>query len=733
MRYLETIFLLLLKASLASTIILLLLFLIRKLFQKHLKPRIVHILWFLVLIKLLVPIAPQSPISLFNVLPQSFPMEWNSGQKSVQPTPFIGTSTNSAIQSNEADVKNPFPTLLPSRENESDSSDVTGSSPVQGDSLGITNGLTWRSIASLVWLGGFLCLGGYYLFSVLIFRRRVGNSLKIEDAQVLTVLETCTQKLNIKKQIYAYETSYLRSPCLYGLWKPRIYLPEDISTIADANQLTHILMHELIHYKRKDLWFNSLWALAVGMHWYNPLAWVSIRKMRADQEVSCDASALEALGEREAVPYGMTLLMLSRSFSQAPATRINLSHFGDNKYEAKRRIMMITKFKKGSYKLSAAAVLLVVVLGAILLTNPLNAEKGTELDSASQAADSSLNLYPLYNDSFRWFHSLDRALDFPKYSYKVPDYLPEGYQFENILYYKNFTRPDNADLIDVASFTFVSNFGQQNEQTIEVKASRGNGNLLEHNQLRGAKYPQSADETPEYRQEEISIGNVQGTLFTDTRRYKQRPETGTSFYWQDEGVWYAIDYYSEYMSQEELAKMVQSFVLPQQVQHVRYDGDGNSFPLYDEKDLLVAENILDFKVKIPVELSGLKLSGTRLLRADDQNTAYSFRQVTDALWTDYAPPFDSSIYDISDYFSLYQSKEPLFDASKLSLTRELKIDGVEASAYEDKNHVYFPSAPEVKLPIYLWQQGDIYYTAVFSGMDKYQEDNVRAVIAAPVQ
>lgn len=591
MRVLETIFSLLLAASLASTVILLLILLIRRLFQKNLNPRVVHILWALMLIKLLVPMAPQSPISLFNMLPQILPVEWNSEPKSPQSSPLSEPGSSTESKANYSDVKEQLPGFTLDRTDEPDSSIVT--SPPQDLLPGMPKGHTWLSVGSLVWLAGILLLGGYYLFSALMFRNKLRNSLKIKDTEVLSVLEACKRKLNIKKRIYAYETSYLRTPCLYGLWNPKIYLPEDIGTIADSKQLTHILMHELMHYKRKDLWFNSLWALSVGMHWYNPLVWLSVKKMKADQEVACDASVLEALGEHEALSYGMTLLMLSRSFSRHPAPRINLSHFGDNKTKAKRRIMMITKFKKGSYKLSAAAILLVVALSAILLTDASDAKQGAERDTSSLTANPELELSPLYDDYFIWFNSLDRALDFTKYNYKVPDYLPEGYKLENVHYYKNFSGPNDVDLIDVASLTFVSNFGTKDEQTIEVKASMGNGNLLEHNQLRGADY-QGANGTPEYVQETVTISNVEGTLFTDKRRYKQRPETGKSFYWQDNNVWYAIDYYSEYMSQEELAKMVQSFVSPQQVQQVRYDGDGNSFPLYDEKDLLAAKNILGF-------------------------------------------------------------------------------------------------------------------------------------------
>lgn len=85
MKSIDTFFLLFLAASLASTVILLLLLLARKLFLKRLSPRILHALWFIVLIKLLVPFAPQSPVSLFNLIPQALPVEWSLEQKNTLP------------------------------------------------------------------------------------------------------------------------------------------------------------------------------------------------------------------------------------------------------------------------------------------------------------------------------------------------------------------------------------------------------------------------------------------------------------------------------------------------------------------------------------------------------------------------------------------------------------------------------------------------------------------------
>lgn len=724
MKQLEIIFSLLFTASLASTVILLIVLLIRKLFHKQLNPKVIHLLWCVALIKLLVPIAPQSAISLFNVLPEAMPVEWNSELSNRLPYP--------------SEVQNQTLGITPTHIDEPDSTVVTRTS--QEPLLKSDNGTTWLTIGSMVWLGGLLILGGYYLFSTLIFKAKVRNARKLEDDKVLSVLAACKEKLNIRGQVHAYETKHLRSPCLYGLWKPKIYLPEDIIMITDSNQLTHILMHELTHYKRKDLWFNALWILAVGMHWYNPVVWLTMRKIKADQEVACDASVLEALGEREASSYGKTLLMLSQLFSRDASSPINLSHFGNNKNETKRRITMITEFKKGSYKLSAAAIVLLLALSAVLLTNSTDdAKEDTITGNVTQVASPKGKLPSYYDDGFSWFNSLDRALDFPKFNFKVPDYLPEGYQFSGVLYYKNFTGPNDVDLIDVASITFVSDFGGTNENTIEVSAAIGNGSLLEHQQLRGA--PQALNETPEYRQETITIGSVTGTLFTDKRLYKSRPETGKSFYWQDGAVWYAINYYSEYMTQEEMARIVQSFVAPKEVQHVRYDGEGNSFPLYDEKDLLAAKQILGTDLKLPFQLNDTEvaLRNLTMLKGEDQNTGYSFRQTEDALWSAYAAPYDSKIHDLNSSLELYQSKAPLFDTTKLSLTHQLEMNGITISAYADKDHIYFEprdsadSSKLLSLTYYIWNQDNIYFTAVFSGMDQYQEESLKALVMAPLE
>jgi bla regulator protein BlaR1 len=748
MIFMKTMFSLILNASLASAAIILLLVVIRKLFYLRLTPRFIHVLWFLVLIKLLVPVVPSSSISLFNLVPHAIADKWttdqshpldNSGSvKQSEDTFKSGDETKTALQQRAEET-------LPSDLSASwlEDSDLVTANPLTQSSEENRGRSNILKIGLWIWLGGLVFFGIYYLVVTLRFRKQLRFARRINHVEVLSVLKACSEQLGIKRNIPVYEISGFHSPWIYGMLKPKIYLPEDMVVIADSRQLRHVLLHELAHYKRKDLWFNSLWTIAVWLHWFNPLVWLARQKMASDREIACDAVVLEALGEPESSSYGMTLLQLSRFTSRSTHPRIKLSFFFNNKNETKRRVTMITKFKQGSYKLSATAILLIAVISVVLLTN-------AKVDStASGAADAKVeNTVSSFQidrpiPSFKWFHNLDRALAFSTYDFKVPDYLPEGYHLRNVDLSENFSKSDKSDLIELVTITFVSNFGQPDEQYFEVRASKGNGTLLEHQLLWGASYSHEPDHAPSYREEDLTIGNTKGMMYTASKTiYKKKPETAKSFVWQENGLTYAINYFSADLTQEELMKVVQSFSLPEHVHYVDYKEEGNSFPVYDETDLQEAKHILGFPVKFTFALSdfGLKLSDSVMQQADDQNTGYYIRPDKDALKNTYRVPYNSSIYEINDTIEFYQSKAPSVDASKLSFLHKWEINGIEISAYEDKDHIYWEPIHSdnnsLKLKTqtyYMWKQEGIYYTAFFLGVDKHQEENLKALLLAPVQ
>ncbi|MCM3340611.1 M56 family metallopeptidase [Paenibacillus sp. MER TA 81-3] len=568
---------------------------------------------------------------------------------------------------------------------------------------------------------------------------------------MLSILEACKKKLGITKTIPIYETTRLHSPCIYGLTKPRIYLPADIVTIADSRQLMHIILHELTHYKRTDLWFNFLWTLTAVLHWFNPFVWLSLKKIKADREVACDAGVLEMLDEHESSSYGMTLLMLSRLFTRTSSPQVNLSNFFENNREMKRRITMISKFRKGTYKLSAATIILLLGLGAVMLTNSSEHANSAESGSKQESTPSTFKLNS-QGDGFKWFSNLERANDFVGFSYKVPDYLPEGYQLSSInLSEKYVNQKDNEVTIN-----FSSNYGKVNDTQFEVIASTGNimngtlSQLLEGGKTTKVPGPSWGKALPQtYIQEEVTYADISGILVTTVQKYEHHePEIEKTFFWRDEGIYYAIQFYSEdhtvkegisrnrrTISQDELEKILKSFTYPQHIQHVSYDGEGNSFPIYDEKDLQVAEKLLGFKVKFPLTLlnNKLKLTSSFMFQAGDQNTGYSFRPTVDTVWNFYRAD-DSQ----ESYLAVYQSKLPLMNDSQLSFVRELDMDGIGISAYKDDNNVYggpyYNNGNIISRTYYLWKQHDIYYTAYLDDNEltkERQEELLKAFILAP--
>lgn len=113
------------------------------------------------------------------------------------------------------------------------------------------------------------------------------------------------RRLHLKRVPKLLECPGLEVPMLAGLAAPALMLPQDVP--ADA-QLDYALLHELIHYRRKDIWLKALVMLAVSVHWFNPVLWLMVRQVERDIELACDEAALSVLPGEEHLAYGETIL-----------------------------------------------------------------------------------------------------------------------------------------------------------------------------------------------------------------------------------------------------------------------------------------------------------------------------------------------------------------------------------------------------------------------------------------
>ena len=113
------------------------------------------------------------------------------------------------------------------------------------------------------------------------------------------------QRLNLKRVPKLLACPGLEVPMLTGLVAPALMLPQDASP---EDGLDYALLHELIHYRRRDIWLKALVMLTGSVHWFNPVMWLMVRQVDRDIELACDEMALTVLPEEERLAYGETIL-----------------------------------------------------------------------------------------------------------------------------------------------------------------------------------------------------------------------------------------------------------------------------------------------------------------------------------------------------------------------------------------------------------------------------------------
>ena len=176
-------------------------------------------------------------------------------------------------------------------------------------------------------------------------------------------------------------------PALTGLFRPVLLLPDrDFS----AGELRVIFRHELTHFRRRDLWYQLLLAIACAVHWFNPLVWLMAREANRDLELSCDEEALRGEGQGFREEYGRAVLSAAQREVRHRAALSTC--FGGGKRELKRRLETI--LDSGKKRRGAAALCLVLALtvscGAFIACGPARTAEQTPAQALLEVRTDSI-------------------------------------------------------------------------------------------------------------------------------------------------------------------------------------------------------------------------------------------------------------------------------------------------------------------------------------------------------
>lgn len=161
-------------------------------------------------------------------------------------------------------------------------------------------------VVLVAWIVGMVVMAAWMLVSHMRFLRYIRRwSRPVEHGEVLAQYARLGGQMKLRRLPRLRTCTGLRAPMLAGAVRPVLLLPEGME---QDGALRCVLVHELTHYKRRDIWLKTLALLANIVHWFNPFMWYMVRLVERDTELACDEAALRQLPPEEHAVYGRAIL-----------------------------------------------------------------------------------------------------------------------------------------------------------------------------------------------------------------------------------------------------------------------------------------------------------------------------------------------------------------------------------------------------------------------------------------
>lgn len=362
----------LLQMSFLGTVIILLIVVLRAVLINRLPKKTFLILWWIALIRLLVPFSIKSVTSIYSLLQSIY--------SDINPVRTAQTTTFLPIHGNMPEIAN-----------------------------GLSEAMVQRtesiSILSVIWLAGLLLCFGFFAVSYIKCYREFRLSLPVEN----DILEAWKEKHPLKRSLSIRQTETIAAPLSYGVIRPVILMPKNTEW-KNIYQLRYVLEHEYVHIRRLDMLTKLIMIAAVCIHWFNPLVWVMYILFNRDLELSCDETVVRRFGMDIKSVYATALISMEEKKSGLTPL---CNSFSKNAIE--ERIRAIMKIKKTSkFAVMISAVLVIGVTGGFA-TSASSLEKNTETAQENGETTVALNEVniredePLSSSDVEWWTAEEYA------------------------------------------------------------------------------------------------------------------------------------------------------------------------------------------------------------------------------------------------------------------------------------------------------------------------------------
>ena len=356
----STLFFKVLEMSLMGSVVILITILARFLLRNRSK-RFIMILWAVVALRLIVPFGFESAFSIFNYLPLP-----------TQAAPAIEEVSEAALPDNNSGAYE-----APVNYAEFNNADAPAAAEVPGDQVkeapsdnkAVVKTLPdFKSVVAVIWFTGMVVLTTYFSIRFIDLKDKLKNARKIDR--------------------HVYESDNVRSPFVFGLFVPKMYLPDTL----DEAEREYVMAHERTHIRHGD-WIKKYLGIAVlAIHWFNPLVWLAFVLFEQDIEMSCDETTISSLDAELRKAYAISIVSYAKASNNSNkkymVTPLGFSKNAFCKAEVKKRVMNIVNFKKGTKVTTIVILAAVLVLAAACALNSKPDSKETAVSTTASEADT---------------------------------------------------------------------------------------------------------------------------------------------------------------------------------------------------------------------------------------------------------------------------------------------------------------------------------------------------------
>lgn len=431
---------------LESSLLVLLILGIRKLFMGKIRYTGMYALWFFVLIRFLIPVHfISTPFSVGNIMSETM-ASWTD-ETDTEPSRKTADQTGRYQYQNvhtEELEKNKKVSSASGLYQGTERTDMQKETVVSAENRISQTDSSHDRVRSLLFWGWGLVSGFLFLWFIL---SNVSLNRRIKRNRVL---------YGTREHIRIYTVSCIKNPCLYGFFRPAIYLPRDLVSgehgeLESKEEVGQMIMHEYVHYCHRDHIWAMFRILLVSVYWFDPFLWIAISCSKKDAELACDETVIERLGENKRFSYGEMLVRLASDTSWGDF-RYSLMAMSRKGKEMEKRIRAISSCKRYS------KWILIPLVSALLLTVCITGSTGIRPLAREQKDAQSV-----LEDNGQTSHASDGKLLFGASAEQIggPIQKSQLTQLSNAGFYSNYyfsSRDEKQDSYEDVFYQYVDSF-----------------------------------------------------------------------------------------------------------------------------------------------------------------------------------------------------------------------------------------------------------------------------------